>query len=338
MSQAAVEVLPERLQSLVATIDAAEVIDSRSAAQFLAQAGITADDLAAWADYDHPAADSYGRKMVYDGGYFEIMVMSWHDGDMSGIHDHGHTQWGAVQLFGAAEHATFAIEDGRMCTTSRTVCRPDTVLPVDNDLIHQMGNVGQPEYLTLHLYGCPDRDGDVTGDARLYDVDSRAVDVTGGGAFFAPVADAVDRREPGVDADFPTWLRFVTELLQRLLRASGSLDEGTLTPREAALAAKLFDREQWHRLDAELAAIAGDASPLAERYRRILARELLSCARTQQRLLAAGVQGENFSPEALSRSATELTALIETAPPEGSAEFAEQYRAWLRRSLNGRNE
>jgi predicted metal-dependent enzyme (double-stranded beta helix superfamily) len=333
MSHAAVEVLPQRLQTLVANIDAAETIDSHTAAQLLKEAGIIAEDLAAWADYDHPAADSYGRKMVYDGGYFELMVMSWRDGDMSGIHDHGHTQWGAVQLFGAAEHATFAVEDGKMCTTSRTVCRPETILQVDNDLIHQMGNVGQSNYLTLHLYGCPDRNGDVTADARLYDVDSSVVDITGGGAFFAPSAEAVDRREPGVGADFPTWLRYVSELLQRLLAANGSLDKGTLTAREARLAAKLFDPQQWRRLDAELAAREGDEGPIAERYRRILARELLSSARIQQRLLAAAVKGEGFAPQALAAHATELTALIDAAPPQGSQEFADAYRALLRTAL-----
>ena len=31
-----------------------------------------------------------------------------------------------------------------------------------------MGNVGQAPYLTLHLYGCYERQGDVTADARLY--------------------------------------------------------------------------------------------------------------------------------------------------------------------------
>ncbi|MBK8652429.1 MAG: hypothetical protein IPN20_00430 [Haliscomenobacter sp.] len=48
-----------------------------------------------WADFDHPDADSYGRKMAYKGPNFEIMVMSWKPGDFSSIHDHGHTQWGS---------------------------------------------------------------------------------------------------------------------------------------------------------------------------------------------------------------------------------------------------
>lgn len=328
MSETRVAVLPERIQNLVQVIEGRTEVTSRDAVALLQESGITASDLAAWTDYSHPDADSYGRQMVYDGGHYELMVMSWVDGDMSGIHDHGYTQWGAVKIYGAAEHATFEVVDGVMTTTSRTVCRPDSVLAVDHDLIHQMGNVGQENYLTLHLYGSPGRDGDVTADARLYDLEEGRVDITGGGAFFAPPTEAVDREESGPRGDFPTWLRFVCEWMQRSLRGNRSLDTGSLTDREARLAAKLFDATQWSRLDAELASLDQQSPKLGERYRRILARELLSCARLQQRLLAAGAAGEAFQPHA-----TRLTELLENADSEGSQTFADDYLALLRQAL-----
>ncbi len=328
MTEAVTAVLPERIQKLVETIESSSSMDSRAAVRLLEEAGIQDQDLAQWADYSHPKVDSYGRKMVYNGGYFELMVMSWTDGDMSGIHDHGYTQWGAVQLLGTAEHATFEVADGVMRTTSRAVCKEGTVLQVDHDLIHQMGNVGQPNYLTLHLYGSPDRDGDVTGDARVYDLDEGMVDITGGGAFFAPPSSAVCRRETGPRGDFPTWLRFVCEWMRRSLTATGSLDSQRLTEREAALAAKLFDRAEWDRLAGELAAIEGKSDALSNRYRRILGRELLSSAQVQERLLAAGVAGEAFTAHA-----GQLTRLLEEADPQGSPAFTESYLALLHEAL-----
>ena len=59
------------------------------ARQCVLDANLRAEDLTAWADFDHPVEDSYGRRLVYDGGDFEIMVMSWAPGDFSAIHDHG---------------------------------------------------------------------------------------------------------------------------------------------------------------------------------------------------------------------------------------------------------
>ncbi len=329
MTETTTAVLPERIQGLVDTIESSSSMDSRAAVRLLEESGITEQDLAQWADYSHPSADSYGRAMVHDGGHYELMVMSWTDGDMSGIHDHGYTQWGAVQLLGNAEHATFELKDGLMRTTSRAVFKEGTVVPVDHDLIHQMGNVGQPNYLTLHLYGSPDRDGDVTGDARLYELDEGMIDITGGGAFFAPPAAAVCRREDGPRADFPTWLRFVTEWMRRSLTATGSLDSQQLTERESALAAKLFDRTEWDRLDGELAQIEGKEDGLSKRYRRILGRELLASAQLQERLLAAGVAGQAFAPHA-----ARLTELLEGADPQGSPAFTEAYLGLLQEALS----
>ena len=142
---------PASVRRLLDAIETEDHLTPTRSRKLLLESGITAQDLAPWADFDHPKSDSYGRRLIHDGGFYELMVMSWVDGDMAAIHDHGYTQWGAVKLLGPAEHAIFRVEDGVMTTAERKVFQAGDVVAVGHDLIHQMGNVGQAPYLTLHL-------------------------------------------------------------------------------------------------------------------------------------------------------------------------------------------
>ncbi|MCB0638640.1 MAG: hypothetical protein KDC54_18545, partial [Lewinella sp.] len=99
--------LPVSLQQIARQLAAQHPARAAAVRKIVLEAQVQPADLAPWADFDHPVSDSYGRKLVYKADNFEIMVMSWRPGDFSTIHDHGHTQWGAVQIFGPAEHATF---------------------------------------------------------------------------------------------------------------------------------------------------------------------------------------------------------------------------------------
>ena len=146
--------LPPSLHRLIHSIQNQSTLTPEIARQCIIEANIHRDDLLPWADFDHPIADSYGRKLVYDGGYFEVMVMSWAPGDFSAIHDHGGTQWGAVQCFGAAEHFVYTFEDNLLRTKAKNNYFPGSVKTVDRHLIHQMGNPGNSCFLSLHLYGC----------------------------------------------------------------------------------------------------------------------------------------------------------------------------------------
>ncbi len=284
--------LPASLRHLVAAIEAEERLSPSAMKRIVEESDVTAADLKAWADFDHPAADSYGRKMVHDGGYFEIMAMSWVDGDMAAIHDHGYTQWGAVKVFGSIEHAIFRHDEGVLTTAERRRFAPGSVVAVGHDLIHQMGNVGQEPYLTLHLYGCYERQGDVTADARLYELDEQVVQVTSGGVFYALPEAAVSRRLEASPADFATTLRFKVELLRRLLRANGTWTAGSLqSEREVRIAGELFARETWQQARQELEAKL-DGSPLQlERYFEVLQQELRAVGRLQLELLDAGLAG-----------------------------------------------
>ncbi|MCB0632732.1 MAG: methyltransferase domain-containing protein [Saprospiraceae bacterium] len=210
-------VLPSSLQYIIRSLQEQRELRPSHLTRILHEAEVKAEDLSPWADLEHTASDSYGRQLVYKGGHFEIMVMSWQPGDFSTIHDHGHTQWGAVQIFGPAEHATFRLENGKLTTLARWDVSPGDIVGVSHTLIHQMGNpTEQTPFLSLHIYGNVEEIKNVTGDARIFDPGKQVIYRVDGGVFFGLPEEKIKKTEPGPAADFPTSLRHMTELIRRL--------------------------------------------------------------------------------------------------------------------------
>ncbi len=292
------------IQALIAAIESDDHLTPSRARRLLEESDITQADLAPWADFDHPIEDSYGRKLIHNGGFYELMAMSWVDGDMAAIHDHGYTQWGAVKLFGPAEHAIFRVEDGVLTTAERKVFEPGSVVGVGHDLIHQMGNVGRAPYMTLHLYGCYERNHDITADARLYNLHEGEIEITSGGVFFGLPEEAISRREEAPRADFPTQLRDKVELLRRSLRGNGTLTAGSWQDeREAQIANELFSAETWQKAKEELVSQKAEAPRhKLQRYLDIFHKELGATARLKHELLRADlVEDAPFSAQDLDR-------------------------------------
>lgn len=211
--------LPEPIRTIVRALESEKDLKPSHVIRVVREAGVEPGDLREWADFDHLESDSYGRKLVYQGGNFEIMVMSWRPGDFSAIHDHGHTQWGAVQIFGPAEHATFRVEDGDMTTLARWTVDPGDIVGVGHSLVHQMGNPTNDKFfLSLHVYGSVDPRQNITGDARLFDLRNNSIQRVDGGVFFALPEAKIKAVEPGPEGDFPTRLRHMVELIRRLRR------------------------------------------------------------------------------------------------------------------------
>lgn len=154
------------------------------AAEIVKDAQISVEDLEPYADFDHPGEDCYGRKLVVDNGNYEIMVMSWNPDHYSSIHNHGYTQWGVVQVFGNTHHMIYNVKDDELRFSKKEILTSGEIVKVNNKLIHQMGNATTSGYMTLHVYGCNDRDENVTADARNYDLEFNRISHTTGGAFF----------------------------------------------------------------------------------------------------------------------------------------------------------
>ncbi len=172
------------LDRLRARIEREPSMNAGKVAAFVKEAAISEDDLRSYTDFAHPPEDGYGRQMVYQGKHFEIMVMSWLPGDYSAVHDHGHTSWGAVQVFGHVMHQTFAVKKGVFTLSKKEILPYGSVVKVNNPLIHQMGNITSGPYLTLHIYGNDAYEGEVTADARIFELETGLIKHTNGGAFF----------------------------------------------------------------------------------------------------------------------------------------------------------
>ena len=233
------EKLPASLQFIVETLKPLKHTSPASIRKIVEQAGVKSEDLQPWADLDHPVADSYGRKLIYDGGHFELMAMSWQPGDVSAIHDHGYTQWGAVQVFGPAEHATFFMDGEVLHTWSRGVLKPHQVIGVSHDLIHQMGNTSGEPFFTLHVYGLDHEVKSVTGDARVFDLLENKIQRVDGGVFFDLPISEIKQVEEGPRGDFPTRLRHLVELARRLQKKAAAGIEGS-TEKLEKVAAQIF--------------------------------------------------------------------------------------------------
>lgn len=274
--------MPKTVEKLIENIEKNQEITPEIAQQLLKNSNITSEDLIPWEQFNHSNDDSYGRKLIHDGKFYELMVMSWRDGDMAAIHDHGFTQWGAVTLFGCAEHAVFKLENQTLTTCARCNFPAGTTVPVNHDMIHQMGNIGQPNYLSLHLYGCYGREGGITDKSRLWNLEKESIDFTTGGAFFDLPEKAILERKEGIKFDFPTWLRHQVELVKRLLLKHQSCKNGQINcPREMKLVNQLFDRDIWVRLQKEINNMCTNDKSKCKHYCQILTQELTAMVNLQ---------------------------------------------------------
>ncbi|MEM9541344.1 MAG: cysteine dioxygenase family protein [Cyanobacteria bacterium P01_E01_bin.42] len=165
------------------------------------------------------------------------MVMSWRDRDYSAIHDHGSTEWGAVQCFGRGEHYTYRLDNGILRTDQKCDFKPGEVKLVDRDLIHQMGNVSDEYFLSLHVYGCNSPEGTITGNARLFDLWEGSIQRADGGAFFGLPEAEINDRAYGLQGDRETTLRHHRQMRDRLLQILAARSD-------EALSLKLADLER----------------------------------------------------------------------------------------------
>ncbi len=272
--------LPPSLVAIIRGVQSLGPLTGTQAKQLVANAGVTPADLEPWADFDHPAADSYGRKLVYDGGFFELMVMSWAPGDYSAIHDHGYTVWGAVQVFGPAEHGIYSFDEERLVTLSRSTLTPGRVLAVNHDLIHQMGNPAEERFLTLHLYGNHERESEITADARVFDLLHGEVRRTSGGVFFGLPEDQINSREACPPPDYHSWLFDATKQLRRA-QANGSVTHD--------LKQRVLDADRWETLKEDLAERVNETGHMTDsRHWAWLYAALRDMSRLQHELIDDG--------------------------------------------------
>ena len=203
------------VKNLVEMLESLGKFTTKSVHGVVSECDIWDEDIEKWVDYDYPVSDSYGRKMVHNGGFFEVMIMSWRPGDYSGIHDHGKAEFGAVKIFGVAEHAIFKLEKQKLTTISREIIKSGTTLKVTPSLIHQMGNPGESNFFTLHVYGNVNLEGGITSEARIFDYSRNELLFVDGGIFYLLPENEIVHRKKLPEADRATRERDLIEASKR---------------------------------------------------------------------------------------------------------------------------
>ncbi|MBP0019211.1 MAG: methyltransferase domain-containing protein [Cyanobacteria bacterium SBLK] len=290
--------LPVSLQKIIEQIrQHHQEIKPSIAKKIVIEADVKIEDIMPWASFNHSPKDSYGRQLVFSDNFFEIMVMSWVSGDVSAIHDHGYTQWGAVQVFGAAEHAVFIIQNDLLLTLSRETLQSGTIMAVGNQLIHQMANISGEKFLSLHVYGVNNREFSyetVTADARIWNITEGVIQKTDSGVFFALPQDKINSSEPSPQADYPSWLRNTVEYLYRIRKAKQEKKETGLANLETTLIDELFHVKRWQELKAQIVSNVNSEGHIKNSNSwKILQKELIRAAQLQNDILEIEKKGED---------------------------------------------
>lgn len=199
------DTLPQSVKNIIHALEEnKKEIENTSLLKIVKSAGITEKDFFSYAKFDHCKTESYGRNTLYQGKNFGIYIMSWAPGDFTGIHSHGHSEWGVVHFLGDADHRTYNVNGNKVELKSSEIIKKGTSAPVCGDLVHAMGNLSDKSFLTLHIYGSNSYSGVITEDSKLYEIEKDRIRTTLDPAFINISDELCKNEEQGIDTDQET--------------------------------------------------------------------------------------------------------------------------------------
>jgi len=122
---------------------------------WLVRTAVTLDDVRAFLRF---SGEHYVRNLMYAGPSYQALVLCWHSGQRSPIHDHRGSSCAVKVISGVATETVFQRGANGMiyATESRQLSAGDSCASQDAD-VHQISNL-QPEgtdLVTLHIYSPP---------------------------------------------------------------------------------------------------------------------------------------------------------------------------------------
>ncbi len=175
--------LPKSIRNLVLELGNHSHIDNDLVAQIMSGINFPENALKPFFYLDHPKNESYGRKLIWNNGDFKILLMTWRPGDFTAIHNHGFTEWGGVYFLGDATHRLYRVENDELALVRKNVYPSGKVASICGDLTHLMGNSGNSDIVTLHVYGSNTRKRNVSEDAKVYMPEFQKIVTTMGTAY-----------------------------------------------------------------------------------------------------------------------------------------------------------
>lgn len=196
--------LPKSIQNIIDALQTKNVTENKVLIEIIEKADISKDELLKYATFDHCKTESYGRNTLYKGKNFGVYVMSWSKGDFTGIHSHGHSEWGVVYFLGDADHRTYKVENNKVELDVSEILPEGTAAPVCGNLVHAMGNLSQKPFITLHIYGSNSYSGTITEDSKLYEIEKNRIRTTLGPAYLNISDNLCKDKSEGIITDEKT--------------------------------------------------------------------------------------------------------------------------------------
>lgn len=238
--------LPISISNLVEKIGKRQSFEPEEIIEIITQSNISEKELLDWADFKHPKSEGYGRKVIYQCDHFEILVMSWAPNDFTAIHNHGYTEWGAVQCFGKLEQTTFELNEGILSTLFKEKIHANEIFAVNQDLIHQMGNPYDTNAISLHVYGTSKKVKNVTENSLLFEVGKNQIQLVSGGVIYDLPEKEITVMNRDLHADRLTLIGHYSQLLNFYLKT------GKKGPQYQSAVNYFLDRSFESRLISEL--------------------------------------------------------------------------------------
>jgi len=209
--------LPKTIAPVVDAFEQHPVNNSWEAMNVLMNTPIEDEQLLPLAEFKHRPEECYGRKVLYQGRNFQVLLVMWKPGDYCAIHTHGVASWGAVKTLGVLDYCRFKLDGKQLKTAGFIRLNARNIVAVDGEVIHQMGNPTEQDVVSLHIYGVDDPLNlqRITQESSIFDVSAGKTYQTDSKAFYELPASEIKKIESGLTADYPTWLANLTKQINR---------------------------------------------------------------------------------------------------------------------------
>lgn len=148
--------VPEQLRSLVRYLDS--LTDQAPVAAL--QDHLTAMDLALAdvAEHANFSDHQYARNLILEGDHYHLLLLCWHSGQRSPIHNHAGSTCGLRVIQGVATETVFEMTPSKLVKASSSQdMQCGEVSVSEHGFIHQVSNLQAPgnDLVTLHVYSPP---------------------------------------------------------------------------------------------------------------------------------------------------------------------------------------
>ena len=124
-------------------------------------------DLASLDEFlEDPKGMPYGRRLLYNDGEVEVILMNWDINSKCLPHDHGESEGWVKVLKGSASHGYYSNYNIVPKLTNEELINEGAVIFAPKNLVHHMANKMENSLVTLHFYFPP------ISNMEVFDIDA----------------------------------------------------------------------------------------------------------------------------------------------------------------------